>query len=115
MGDGPFDLVFVIGWIVSALDVAWEGPPRHFFERLASFSRLVLFDKRGTGMSDRVSGIPDLETRMDDLRAVMDAVGSERAAVEDYLHFAPAAGGRTNGLAVTSAGAALFAHSGATG
>ena len=80
-GDGPFDLVFVIGWIVSALDVAWEGPPRHFFERLASFSRLILFDKRGTGMSDRVSGIPDLETRMDDVRAVMDAVGSERAAI----------------------------------
>jgi hypothetical protein len=49
--EGPFDLVFVIGWIVSALDVAWEGPPRSFFERLASFSRLILFDKRGTGMS----------------------------------------------------------------
>ena len=81
VGDGPFDLVFVIGWIVSALDIAWEGPPRHFFERLASFSRLILFDKRGTGRSDRVSGIPDLETRMDDLRAVMDAVGSERAAI----------------------------------
>ena len=80
-GDGPFDLVFVIGWIVSALDVAWEGPPRAFFERLASFSRLILFDKRGTGMSDRVQGIPDLETRMDDVRAVMDAVGSERAAI----------------------------------
>jgi pimeloyl-ACP methyl ester carboxylesterase/class 3 adenylate cyclase len=81
VGDGPFDLVFVSGWIVSALDVAWEGPPRQFFERLASFSRLILFDKRGTGMSDRVSGVPDLETRMDDLRAVMDAVGSERAAI----------------------------------
>jgi pimeloyl-ACP methyl ester carboxylesterase/class 3 adenylate cyclase len=81
VGDGPFDLVFAIGWIVSALDIAWEGPPRHFFERLASFSRLILFDKRGTGMSDRVSGIPDTETRMDDLRAVMDAVGSERAAI----------------------------------
>jgi pimeloyl-ACP methyl ester carboxylesterase/class 3 adenylate cyclase len=81
VGAGPFDLVFVIGWIVSALDVAWEGPPRSFFERLASFSRLILFDKRGTGMSDRVHGIPDLETRMDDLRAVMDAVGSERAAI----------------------------------
>ncbi len=81
VGDGPVDLVFVIGWIVSALDVAWEGPPRHFFERLASFSRLILFVKRGTGRSDRVNGIPDLETRMDDLRAVMDAVGSERAAI----------------------------------
>jgi pimeloyl-ACP methyl ester carboxylesterase len=71
----------VIGWIVSALDVAWEGPPRAFFERLASFSRLIVFDKRGTGRSDRTHGVPDLETRMDDLRAVMDAVGSERAAV----------------------------------
>jgi pimeloyl-ACP methyl ester carboxylesterase/class 3 adenylate cyclase len=81
VGEGPFDLVFVIGWIVSALEVAWEGPPRAFFERLASFSRLILFDKRGTGMSDRVHGIPDLETRMDDVRAVMDAVGSERAAI----------------------------------
>jgi pimeloyl-ACP methyl ester carboxylesterase/class 3 adenylate cyclase len=81
VGDGPFDLVFIIGWIVSALEVAWEGPPRAFFERLASFSRLILFDKRGTGLSDRVQGIPDLETRMDDLRAVMDAVGSERAAI----------------------------------
>ena len=75
------DLVFVIGWIVSALEVAWEGPPRAFFERLASFSRLILMDKRGTGLSDRVEGIPNLETRMDDVRAVMDAVGSERAAI----------------------------------
>jgi pimeloyl-ACP methyl ester carboxylesterase len=73
--------VFVIGWIVSALEVAWEGPPRAFFERLASFSRLILMDKRGTGLSDRVEGIPNLETRMDDVRAVMDAVGSERAAI----------------------------------
>jgi len=81
VGDGPFDLVFVIGWIVSALDVAWEGPPRAFFERLASFSRLILFDKRGTGMSDRVSSDTTLETRMDDIRAVMDAAGSERAVV----------------------------------
>jgi pimeloyl-ACP methyl ester carboxylesterase/class 3 adenylate cyclase len=81
VGDGPLDLVFIIGWIVSGLEVAWEGPPRAFFERLASFSRLILFDKRGTGLSDRVQGIPDLETRMDDLRAVMDAVGSERAAI----------------------------------
>ena len=51
-----------------------------FLERLSSFSRLIRFDKRGTGMSDRVSGAPTLETRMDDVRAVMDAVGSERAA-----------------------------------
>ena len=53
----------------------------HFFERLASFSRLILFDKRGTGLSDRVAAAATLEQRMDDVRAVMDAVGSERAAV----------------------------------
>ena len=81
VGDGPFDVVFIAGWVISALELAWEGPPREFYERMASFCRLILFDKRGTGLSDRVSGIPDLETRMDDVRAVMDAVGSERAAI----------------------------------
>jgi class 3 adenylate cyclase len=81
VGNGPFDLVFVSGWVVSNLDVAWEGPPAGFYERMASFCRLILFDKRGTGLSDRVTGIPDLQTRMDDVRAVMDAVGSKRAAV----------------------------------
>ncbi len=81
VGEGPFDLVLVGGWIVSNLDVAWEGPPAEFFTRLARFSRLILFDKRGTGLSDRMVGVADLETRMDDVRAVMDAVGSERAAV----------------------------------
>ena len=81
VGEGPFDLVFVGGWVVSNLAVAWEGPPADFFRRLASFSRLILFDKRGTGLSDRTTGIPDLETRMDDIRAVMDAVGSKRAAI----------------------------------
>jgi pimeloyl-ACP methyl ester carboxylesterase len=80
-GDGPFDLVFVNGWIFSALELAWEGPPAEFFTRLASFSRLILFDKRGTGLSDRDTGMPDLETRMDDIRAVMDALGSNRAAI----------------------------------
>ena len=81
VGDGPFDLVFVTGWVFSSLEVAWEGPPADFFRSLASFSRLILFDKRGTGLSDRTTGIPDLETRMDDIRAVMDAVGSKRAAL----------------------------------
>jgi pimeloyl-ACP methyl ester carboxylesterase len=81
VGDGPFDLVFVSGWVLSALEHAWEGSPAAFFQELASFSRLILFDKRGTGLSDRATGIPDLETRMDDIRAVMDAVGSKRAAV----------------------------------
>ena len=81
VGDGPLDLVFVNGWILSALENAWEGPAAEFFTRLASFSRLILFDKRGTGLSDRDTGIPDLETRMDDIRAVMDAAGSKRAAI----------------------------------
>lgn len=81
VGDGPFDVVFVAGWVLSSLDVAWEGSPQDFFRRMGSFSRLILFDKRGTGLSDRATGIPDLETRMDDIRAVMDAVGSKRAGI----------------------------------
>jgi pimeloyl-ACP methyl ester carboxylesterase len=81
VGEGPFDLVLVGGWVVSNLESAWEGPAAEFFTSLARFSRLILFDKRGTGLSDRMRGVADLETRMDDVRAVMDAVGSERAAV----------------------------------
>jgi pimeloyl-ACP methyl ester carboxylesterase len=81
VGEGPFDLVFVGGWVLSVFEAAWDGPAADTLSRLASFSRLILFDKRGTGLSDRSAGIPDLETRMDDIRAVMDAVGSERAAV----------------------------------
>ena len=80
IGDGPLDLVFVMGW-VSHLDYFWEGPSAEFLTRLASFSRLILFDKRGTGLSDRVAEMPTLEQRMDDVRAVMDAAGSERAAL----------------------------------
>jgi len=83
VGDGPFDLVYVPGW-VSNVELLWERPkPARFLERLASFSRLILFDKRGTGMSDRVSndGLSTLEQRMDDVRAVLDAVGSENAAL----------------------------------
>ena len=79
-GDGPFDLVFVPGY-VTHLELQWAIPSFvTLIERLSSFSRLIRFDKRGTGMSDRVSGAPTLETRMDDVRAVMDAVGSRRAA-----------------------------------
>src|SRR5438445_6530417 len=63
------------------LDDAWERPAAAFYKRMARFCRLILFDKRGTGLSDRATGIPDLETRMDDVRAVMDAVGSPRAAI----------------------------------
>jgi class 3 adenylate cyclase len=79
-GDGPFDLVFVPGY-VTHLELHWSiASFAPFLERLSSFARLIRFDKRGTGMSDRVGGAPTLETRMDDVRAVMDAVGSRRAA-----------------------------------
>jgi pimeloyl-ACP methyl ester carboxylesterase len=83
VGDGPLDLVYVPGW-VSHLEYFWQEPSyAAFLGRLASFSRLILFDKRGTGMSDRVpdSELPTLEQRMDDVRAVMDAVGSKEAAL----------------------------------
>jgi pimeloyl-ACP methyl ester carboxylesterase len=81
LGDGPFDLVWTPG-ALSHLDFVWEDEDRRrFFQALASFSRLIVFDKRGTGLSDRVAGIADLETRMDDIRAVMDAAASESAAV----------------------------------
>ena len=80
-GQGPLDLVLVPGG-VSHLESQWEHPwSAGFLDRLASFSRLIRFDKRGTGLSDRVGGIPSLEQRMDDVRAVMDAVGSERATL----------------------------------
>jgi class 3 adenylate cyclase len=82
VGEGPFDVVFAPG-IVSHLDLLWEMRTfqTQIAERLASFARLILFDKRGTGMSDRVEAVPQLETRMDDVRAVMDAAGSPRAAL----------------------------------
>jgi pimeloyl-ACP methyl ester carboxylesterase len=83
VGEGPLDLVLVHGWVQS-FDQGWDFEPmERFYRRLASFSRLILFDKRGTGLSDRVTldDLPTLETRMDDMRAVMDAVGVERAAV----------------------------------
>ncbi len=81
VGDGPIDLVLVLGW-VSHLAYVWELPAMAaFLNRLASFSRLILFDKRGCGMSDRVHPLPTLEQRMDDVRAVLDAVGSKKAAL----------------------------------
>jgi class 3 adenylate cyclase len=81
VGEGPLDLVFIPS-MTHHVELVWENPPQaQFFSRLASFSRLLLFDKRGTGMSDRVVGAPTLEVRMDDIRAVMDAVGSERAVL----------------------------------
>jgi pimeloyl-ACP methyl ester carboxylesterase len=84
VGEGPADLILVPGWM-SNIEVFWEEPAvARFLQRLASFSRLILFDKRGTGLSDRMVDVPDLETRMDDVRAVMDAVGSQRAALCGY-------------------------------
>jgi pimeloyl-ACP methyl ester carboxylesterase/DNA-binding winged helix-turn-helix (wHTH) protein len=80
-GKGPVDLVFVMGW-VSHLEYFWKEPQfARFLSRLASFSRLILFDKRGTGLSDPVTALPTLEERMDDVRAVLDAVGSHRAVL----------------------------------
>jgi pimeloyl-ACP methyl ester carboxylesterase/class 3 adenylate cyclase len=80
VGHGPFDLVFVPGF-VTHMELQWKLPGfPEFLDDLGSFSRLIRFDKRGTGMSDPVTSAPNLETRMDDVRAVMDAVGSRRAA-----------------------------------
>ncbi|MCR9202449.1 MAG: alpha/beta fold hydrolase [Planctomycetaceae bacterium] len=83
IGNGPIDLVFVMGW-VSHLEWFWKHPTfAAFLRRLASFSRVILFDKRGTGLSDKVpvNELPTLETRMDDVRAVMEAAGSKRAVL----------------------------------
>src|SRR5262245_45880867 len=83
VGEGPFDLLWIPGW-VSNVELAWEEPLlAYFFERLSRFSRLILFDKRGTGLSDRVptDELPALDERLDDVTAVLGAVGSERAAL----------------------------------
>jgi len=81
VGDGPLDVVLILGF-ATHLELQWELPPlARFLERISSFSRLVIFDKRGTGLSDPVAEVPTLEQRIDDVRAVMDAAGSERAAL----------------------------------
>jgi pimeloyl-ACP methyl ester carboxylesterase len=81
VGRGSLDLVVVPGYI-SNLDHIWDEPGlAHFLSRLSAFSRLILFDKRGTGLSDRLGDLPTLEERMDDVRAVMDAIGSRKAAL----------------------------------
>ena len=81
IGKGPIDLVFVPGW-VSNIDLMWDDPKlSDFLIKLASFTRLILFDKRGTGLSDRLSEVSTLEERMDDISSVMDAVGSEKAVL----------------------------------
>jgi class 3 adenylate cyclase len=88
-GGGPFDLVLVPGFF-SHLELDWEHAGyAHMLRRLGSFARLICFDKRGTGLSDRGVGLPDFETRMDDVRAVMDAVGSESAALYGYSEGGP--------------------------
>ena len=93
LGDAPIDLVFVHGFIHN-LRVAWEMPLlARYYRRLASFSRLILFDRRGCGLSDRIADVPTLELRMDDIRTVMDAAGSSRAAI-----FGSSEGGPTAAL-----------------
>ena len=90
-GGGDIDIVLISGF-VSHLDLDWDDPRHaHFLERLGSMGRLIRFDKRGTGMSDRPPGVPDLEHRMHDVLAVMDAVGSERAVVCGYSEGGPMA------------------------
>jgi pimeloyl-ACP methyl ester carboxylesterase len=80
-GEGSFDLLFVPGF-VSNVEAIWQSPERSaFFRRLASFSRVILFDKRGTGISDRGSQIFTLEQRMHDVQAILDEVGSKQTAL----------------------------------
>ena len=84
-GEGPFDLVVVPG-ALSNIAYGWEFKSwRNFYGTLASFARVLLFDKRGTGISDPVPGAPSIEERMDDVRAVMDVAGSQRAALMGSL------------------------------
>ena len=79
-GDGPIDLVYAQGWLTN-IEYAWESPDyARFLQKLARFSRVIFFDKRGCGMSDRIVGAPTLEERTKDINAILDAIGSERAA-----------------------------------
>jgi pimeloyl-ACP methyl ester carboxylesterase len=108
-GAGPRDLVFVNGWVTN-LELIWEHPRvARSLERLGSFCRVINFDKRGTGLSDRVAvdQLPTLEQRMDDVRAVMEAAGSERAVLFGHSEggpmcalFAAAYPQRTEGLII---------------
>ncbi len=110
-GDGPRDLVYVPGWI-SNIELMWDDPVlASILRRLGTFSRLITFDKRGTGMSDRLplDELPSLEQRMDDVRAVMDAVGCERATIFGHSEggnmatlFAATYPERTEGLILAS-------------
>ena len=89
VGDGPMDLVMVPGWF-SHIDMQWDDPQwRAFIGELVSFARVILYDKRGTGLSDPVDGVPTVENRVDDLRAVMDAAESRRAALFGFSEGGP--------------------------
>src|SRR5947208_2379814 len=89
IGDGPLDIVFVPG-LLSQIDLIWMLPTAvRFFERLASFARVILYDKRGQGVSDPLDGALTLEQDMEDLMAVLDAAGSERAALVGYSEGGP--------------------------
>jgi class 3 adenylate cyclase len=91
VGGGPLDIVYVPTWI-SQVEHLWEEPRvRRFFERLSAFARVIVFDRRGTGLSDRTGDPPMLEEQMDDVLAVLEAVGSERAAVFAQVEGSPMA------------------------
>ncbi len=91
VGDGPIDLLYVPTWI-SQVELLWEEPHlNRFFSRLASFTRLILFDRRGSGLSDPMVGVPTLEEQMDDVNAVLDAAESPSAAVVAMLEGGPMA------------------------
>src|SRR3984893_4715629 len=84
IGDGGLDLLFLTGWLTQ-LEQLWEAPAnRRFLERLATFGRLILYDSRGTGLSDRVLAEYSVEQETQDAIAVLDACGSERAALFTY-------------------------------
>jgi pimeloyl-ACP methyl ester carboxylesterase len=112
VGDGPIDLVVVPGWF-SHVDMQWDDALwRMYIGELASFARVILYDKRGTGLSDPVDRVPTIENRVDDLRTVMDAVGSERAALFGFseggtisLLFAATYPDRVRALVVYGSGA----------
>jgi len=91
VGDGPIDVVYIPTWI-SHIELLWEEPMvERFFSAIAAFSRLIVFDRRGSGLSDPVTAPPTLEEQMDDVLAVMDAAGSERAALFAHLEGGPMA------------------------
>jgi pimeloyl-ACP methyl ester carboxylesterase len=93
IGDGPIDVLHVMGWVTN-IEWMWTLPEiRKWFDRMSTFARVMVFDKRGVGLSDRISvdALPSLEVRMDDARAVMDAAGSERAVVLGHSEGGPMA------------------------